>query len=356
MQLYDCYCDDAVDSGNLDSGMDGPLDCDKSDFDESAGRRSKEGQSKKTLLGQSKKTLLGIWRTNSLINTRNVMTHNVSDDGSAIMQNEAEHTNVEITNSEITYSDLYLEWSRFNHSCQPNLERVWRLNEGTVPTYNGSTLSTGKGFAQEGSQVLYAARDIQMGEELCGNFLGNSNARLVRAERRAKLLQGWKFLCECVACSGNQGRSFCVKSDSNRRRIGVLEDEIEEVYADDNNANEMEEVDADEPSAENTGENKEENKEAVLYKKVEELLKLYREENLLNPNIEGRLSFRALSCCVILQKPRETTQIWAHKLFENVKFHEGKGSEELVFARKLLECCESEEAYRGIEEVLGGGN
>lgn len=78
-----------------------------------------------------------------------------------------------------SYSSLYLEASRFNHSCLPNCEYA----HGAVDNPNGIT--------------IYASRDIQPGEEITVAYL---NTYEPRDRRQAETLHNWGFVCNCPAC------------------------------------------------------------------------------------------------------------------------------------------------------------
>eukprot|EP00913_Durusdinium_trenchii_P010415 g9763.t1 len=73
---------------------------------------------------------------------------------------------------------LFLELSRFNHSCSPNLEQTWNADTGEVR--------------------LVAAEPVKAGEELCTHYV---ELRLDRAERRQRLHENYGFWCECPACA-----------------------------------------------------------------------------------------------------------------------------------------------------------
>ncbi|CAK9027846.1 unnamed protein product [Durusdinium trenchii] len=86
---------------------------------------------------------------------------------------------------------LFLELSRFNHSCSPNLEQTWNADTGEVR--------------------LVAAEPVKAGEELCTHYV---ELRLDRAERRQR--------CECPACAQPSE-----ESDKRRTEIKRLAESIE---------------------------------------------------------------------------------------------------------------------------------
>ncbi|SMQ54278.1 unnamed protein product [Zymoseptoria tritici ST99CH_3D7] len=75
--------------------------------------------------------------------------------------------------------------SRLNHSCVPNVH--FHSN------------------AQLGKSTVHAARDIQAGEELLGNYIGAQIAYKTRAQRTKHLHLNYGFLCQCPACSDITG-------------------------------------------------------------------------------------------------------------------------------------------------------
>jgi len=109
----------------------------------------------------------------------------------------------ELTGERADQSGIFLQASRFNSSCLPNIIHVYDENTR--------------------KENLYAVKDIAEGEELCVSYL----AALLfhpRAERRAVLERNFKFVCTCGACS-LEGLAL-QESDSRREEIGRLYEEI----------------------------------------------------------------------------------------------------------------------------------
>jgi len=99
---------------------------------------------------------------------------------------------------------LCLTFSRFNHSCCPNLGHVW------VEPY----------------ERMYANRDIKKGEELTTAYV---NPAQNRTTRQKILLDGYGFRCVCEACALT-GKELSI-SDARRERMAVLDIEILKVGA-----------------------------------------------------------------------------------------------------------------------------
>ncbi|CAJ1432235.1 unnamed protein product [Effrenium voratum] len=88
---------------------------------------------------------------------------------------------------------LYLELSRFNHSCRPNCEGSWDSREGRLQ--------------------IYACRDIPAGEELCIYYV---DVRMPTAERQERM-RSFGFQCSCTACQAADPIS-----DQRRARMQLL--------------------------------------------------------------------------------------------------------------------------------------
>ncbi|CAJ1416920.1 unnamed protein product, partial [Effrenium voratum] len=107
---------------------------------------------------------------------------------------------------------LFLNLSRFNHSCRPNVHHSWQEDRGI--------------------QVLKAVRDIPQGEELCISYLSFLTLCAPRRERLGELSDRFGFDCECEACARSSANS-----DWQRERLSQLcaafaeekaEDEVKE--------------------------------------------------------------------------------------------------------------------------------
>lgn len=120
------------------------------------------------------KTALGIWDTNAI-----------------------GHGEASLSSSE----GIYLLGSRFNHSCLPNVIRVWKEGEGV--------------------EVFHAARDIAPGEELT---IWYSHVFSSRSKRQAELRRAFHFTCSCEVCclKGTSQK----KSDTLREEYGAVNERL----------------------------------------------------------------------------------------------------------------------------------
>ncbi|KZL80292.1 set domain-containing protein 5 [Colletotrichum incanum] len=94
--------------------------------------------------------------------------------------------------------------AKLNHSCRPNA---------------GTASVGGSGSEGAARRVIYAARDINAGEEVTITY-----APLVQTtdERRARLAQ-WGFTCDCAACTARDDDKQRVEM---KRLMGVIETEL----------------------------------------------------------------------------------------------------------------------------------
>lgn len=99
---------------------------------------------------------------------------------------------------------MYLAIARLNHSCCPNAQQTH------IPE------------SQE--EVLYACRDIQIGEEINDCYI---ELRKGKQARNRELLELFRFECSCISCSFDDISS---NSDDNcREKAMVLEDTMLEL-------------------------------------------------------------------------------------------------------------------------------
>ena len=99
---------------------------------------------------------------------------------------------------------LFPKTARINHSCRPNSGNWWS--------------------EKRGKRVIYAARDIEMGEEITISYIPLLKTR---EERQARLVQ-YGFECGCDACMASR---VSPESDERRTKISSLLDELElELY------------------------------------------------------------------------------------------------------------------------------
>lgn len=91
--------------------------------------------------------------------------------------------------------------SRFNHSCASNASYTW--------------------VAASGKETIYAGKDIVVGEQITVNYLDESRLNQKRSDRRAALMQDFRFECNCNVC-GASPREVAA-SDRRRREIARLD-------------------------------------------------------------------------------------------------------------------------------------
>lgn len=103
---------------------------------------------------------------------------------------------------------IFLEASRFNHSCVPNAYFAWN------PTLNNG----------QGQLTIYAIQDIYAGNEILINYRPKDCFKL-RDARHAKLNKIYGFICDCPACQ--PGHQFGAMSDGRRGRMQDLQTEID---------------------------------------------------------------------------------------------------------------------------------
>jgi hypothetical protein len=111
-------------------------------------------------------------------------------------------TNAHDTGSESSdNSGIFLEISRFNHSCSPNARYSWNPDIKRMR--------------------VYALRDIAYGDEIFVSYLSSRNVYgSSRAERQTRLRSRYMFTCACTACE-LQGPA-AVASDERRLKIREL--------------------------------------------------------------------------------------------------------------------------------------
>ncbi|KAK4166847.1 hypothetical protein QBC43DRAFT_256544 [Cladorrhinum sp. PSN259] len=102
------------------------------------------------------------------------------------------------------YMGLFVEVARFNHDCRPNA--FIHFSETTL------------------AMTIWAAKDIEEGEEITITY---SAAGMVTEERQSTLEKVWGFKCKCSLCSSPP--SVLEKSDSNRKEIRLLQDQVVEL-------------------------------------------------------------------------------------------------------------------------------
>lgn len=98
-------------------------------------------------------------------------------------------------------SGIFLEGSRFNSSCVPNVGNYWNEGRGIIE--------------------FWALRDVEEGEELCIFYLAGFETRAVR-RRKLKLTFGFDCRCEACSLSGEALKA----SDARRTMLAKLMEEI----------------------------------------------------------------------------------------------------------------------------------
>jgi SET domain len=73
---------------------------------------------------------------------------------------------------------MYCAIARLNHSCTPNVQQTH--------------------CPETGKEYLYACRDIVIGEEICDCYI---DLRQTREARQRELLDNYRFVCRCPACT-----------------------------------------------------------------------------------------------------------------------------------------------------------
>ena len=104
---------------------------------------------------------------------------------------------------------IFIEASRFNHSCIPNAYFAWN------PALNNS----------QGQLTIYAIQDIHAGERILISYRPKYCYKL-RDACQAKLNKHYGFTCGCPACLRHPGHPFGAMSDGRRGRIRDLQIQI----------------------------------------------------------------------------------------------------------------------------------
>eukprot|EP00930_Biecheleria_cincta_P026903 TRINITY_DN18911_c0_g1_i2.p1 TRINITY_DN18911_c0_g1~~TRINITY_DN18911_c0_g1_i2.p1 ORF type:complete len:348 (+),score=66.93 TRINITY_DN18911_c0_g1_i2:77-1120(+) len=98
---------------------------------------------------------------------------------------------------------LFLNMSRFNHSCSPNAMQSW--------------------IADRGEMQLRAVRSISKGEEICICYIDPSSAW---EQRQQDFKENFGFLCRCPVCSAPSGSEERISSDRNRAQMQSLREKL----------------------------------------------------------------------------------------------------------------------------------
>lgn len=112
----------------------------------------------------------------------------------AIFHNNAFDTR---TAREIIQFGIFMQLTRINHSCLPNVCHSWNENLG--------------------KRTVHANRDIKEGEEIALSYVRPLQSR----EHRMRQLEGWGIDCDCPAC--DIGTDFGIASVERRKTLQELE-------------------------------------------------------------------------------------------------------------------------------------
>ena len=117
-------------------------------------------------------------------------------------------------------SGMFLAIARLNHSCVPNAQQ----------TYIPPNLEQLDNPSNVGHEVLYATRDIAVGEELCDCYI---ELRQTTEQRRKELMQHYRFICTCPACGAandadmtEEALKLRKEDDLRRKRARKLEEDL----------------------------------------------------------------------------------------------------------------------------------
>jgi len=187
---------------------------------------------------------------------------------------------------------LFLQLSRFNHSCSPNLEQSWDEDAGQAH--------------------LIAAEPIKAGDELFTHYV---ELRLPREERRQRLHESYGFWCNCSkdrACA----KTDWAESDRRRNEMKRLDEQIKKTKG---------------------------NPERGL-QLVKKLLKLYDKEGL---HVAG---FRKWNCLSAMEFALHTgdvasAQRWARKGYDYSRLAHGSQHRDTRWLAQLKEDPSSHPAF-----------
>ena len=112
---------------------------------------------------------------------------------------------------------MYLAIARLNHSCIPNVQQTH--------------------LPDTGEEVLYAVRDINIGDELNDCYIDLRQSTVLR---QAALQDIYRFTCTCAACNngddgdiGAESHQYHIEDDRRRTRAAEFDDRIFEAVNED---------------------------------------------------------------------------------------------------------------------------
>lgn len=120
-------------------------------------------------------------------------------------------TNDNHSHSDSHISGMFLAIGRLNHSCIPNAQQTFIPLQRNNKKYNNVKISTNTSHNNNnnnkrssssciGYEVLYATRDIMIGEEINDCYI---ELRQSSKDRRKELMSLYRFKCLCKICSIN---------------------------------------------------------------------------------------------------------------------------------------------------------
>ncbi|CDO71130.1 hypothetical protein BN946_scf184844.g134 [Trametes cinnabarina] len=183
--------------------------------------------------------------------------------------------------SAATHAAVFVLGSRFNSSCEPNVNNYWDANLQKI--------------------TFWATRDIAIGEELCISY---GECLASREARRSRLKRLFGFDCTCVACS-RTGEDL-TKSDERRLEIARLYEEIGQCGG----------------------------APAAGVRMVKRALRLLEEEGLLGLSTAG-LYYDAFQFCVSVADSKNA-KAWASKAWDTYCAMRGPDSEAAKKMHKYL--------------------
>ena len=151
--------------------------------------------------------------------------HEHGDDGNDSIQHHSNPTSITTTtitsqmmtstNDNHSHSDsdshisgMFLAIGRLNHSCIPNAQQTFIPLQRNIKKYNNNIkINTNTSHDNRrssssciGYEVLYATRDIMIGEEINDCYI---ELRQSSKDRRKELMSLYRFKCLCKICSIN---------------------------------------------------------------------------------------------------------------------------------------------------------
>ncbi|GAA5947321.1 hypothetical protein JCM3765_001625 [Sporobolomyces pararoseus] len=162
---------------------------------------------------------------------------------------------------------VFLQGSRFNHSCTPNVQRHWDEEQGV--------------------EWFILSHQVKKGEELCITY---QETRAARVTRRARLKEAFGFDCNCSTCSFSDLKVLI--SDTHRTQIKYLDESTSSLQS----------------------------KPLELIKTVNQIIHLLKEEELVTCRTDA--AFEAMSACV-WNGDRLNASRWIDRILDYEKVEAG---------------------------------